>query len=57
MKRTKDKIVRTDKDKPCPSCMNTFRSCPMDIVLALDRVPTGMEIAVIECPEYKKKEG
>jgi len=56
MKKLEDRIERTDKDGPCPRCANTFRSCPMELVLAQYRVPTGMEIAVIECPEFREKE-
>ena len=56
MKRTKDKIIRTPDDRPCNTCANTFRNCPMDLALALSRMPVGMEVAVLKCPEYKKRE-
>jgi len=53
MKRLKDKIARTPEDRQCNTCANTFRQCPMEMVLALDRVPTGLEVAVLHCPEYR----
>lgn len=53
MKKTKDQLVRTEDDLPCRDCINTFRSCPMDMALALSRVPTGMEVTVVNCPERK----
>jgi hypothetical protein len=53
MKRTKTDILKSPGDKPCQACVNTFRACPMQIVLALSRVPDDMEIAVINCPERK----
>jgi len=55
MKRLKDRIERTSADKPCADCVNTFRDCPMEIVLSFTRVPAGMEVAVLECPERKEK--
>jgi hypothetical protein len=56
MKREKDRIVRTEQDRQCNTCANSFRTCPMEMVLAFDRVPTGMEIAVLNCPEYRAAE-
>ena len=56
MKRLKDKIVRTPEDRPCQTCANTFRQCPLEIVLAFDRVPEGMEVAVIHCPAYRPRD-
>ena len=55
MKRLKDKIARTAEDGPCQDCANSFRACPMEIVLAMSRVPEGMEVAVIACPEFRQK--
>lgn len=54
MKRFFDRIEKTADDRPCPDCANTFRACPMFMVLALSRVPEGMEVAVLHCPEYRK---
>jgi len=56
MKRFADRIEKTDEDRPCHDCANTFRACPMQLVLAMSRVPAGMEIAVLDCPEYRKLE-
>jgi len=56
MKRFKDQIVKTADDRPCGDCANTFRACPMFMVLALSRVPENMEVAVLNCPEYRKLE-
>ncbi len=56
MKKLEDRIERTDKDVPCSTCQNSFRTCPMELVLAQYRVPAGMEVAVISCPEYKRRE-
>lgn len=56
MKRFSDKIEKTAGDRPCRDCANTFRACPMFMILALSRVPEGMEVAVIECPEYRRLE-
>jgi hypothetical protein len=53
MKRTKTAIVTGPGDKPCSGCVNTFRACPMQIVLALSRVPDEMEITVVNCPERR----
>jgi len=54
MKRFKDKLEKTPEDKPCHDCANTFRACPMMMVLGMSRVPEGMEVAVIHCPDYRK---
>jgi hypothetical protein len=56
MKRLSDQIVKTAEDRPCRDCANTFRACPMFMVLALSRVPEGMEVSVVACPEYRKLE-
>jgi len=57
MKRLKDKIVRTPEDRPCNDCANSFRQCPLEMVLALDRVPEGIEVAVLSCPEFRALSG
>jgi hypothetical protein len=56
MKRLADQIVKTPEDRPCQDCANTFRACPMFMVLALSRVPEGMEVTVVNCPEYRRLE-
>ena len=56
MKRYPDRIEKTKDDVPCRDCANTFRGCPMQLVMAMSRVPEGMEIAVLNCPEYRKLE-
>ena len=54
MKRLKDRLEKTPEDRPCHDCANTLRACPMFMVLALSRVPEGMEVAVLNCPEFRK---
>jgi len=54
MKRLFDRIEKTPGDRPCHDCANSFRACPMQLMLAMSRVPAGMEVAVIHCPEYRK---
>lgn len=56
MKRYADRIEKTADDRPCQDCANTFRACPMFMVMALSRVPGGMEIAILACPEYRQPE-
>lgn len=54
MKRYEDRIEKTEDDKPCHTCANNFRACPMMMVLAMSRVPAGMEVAVMACPDYRE---
>ncbi len=51
MKKTEHAIEKSPEDLPCRDCVNKFRQCPMQIVLALSRVPQGMEVIVQACPE------
>lgn len=51
MKKTDQAIEKSSEDLPCQDCVNKFRQCPMQIVLALSRVPQGMEVIVKTCPE------
>lgn len=41
MKRLTDRIEKTKEDRPCHDCANTFRACPMQLLLAMGRVPDG----------------
>lgn len=56
MKKTPYAIEKSPEDEPCQECVNKFRECPMQIVLALSRVPQDMEVIVKTCPERKTGE-
>jgi len=53
MKKTDTGVVKPHSDKICDRCANTFRQCPLMLVLALSRVPLGMEVEVVNCPEFR----
>jgi hypothetical protein len=57
MIKTEKGVLKPGKDTMCDRCMNVFRQCPMILVMAQQRVPLGMEIEVINCPEYNPKPG
>jgi hypothetical protein len=55
MKKTEQGVIKPGRDTMCDRCENTFRQCPMILVMAQQRVPQGMEIEVKTCPEFRPK--